>query len=85
MSRTRKGGKAPGYDYWSRRPASGRGYGPDVKRQCHGIERAQAKDAVRGGLGEAWLPGGPYPAADQDEYDAAEAAEIDRLYAGLDD
>ena len=73
MSRTIKGSKGSGYDYWSRRPASGRGYGPEVKRLCHGIERAQAKEAVRCGLGEAWMPGGPYPAEDQDAFDAWEA------------
>lgn len=83
MSRTIKGSKGAGYDYWSRRPMSGHGYGPTVKHICHGIERMQAKDAVRAGLSEAWLPGGPYPAQDQDKYDAAQAAEIDRLYAGL--
>lgn len=84
MSRTIKGSKGAGYDYWSRRPMSGHGYGPTVKRICHGIERMQAKDAVRGGLREAWLPGGPYPAEDQDKYDMAQASEIDRLYAVLD-
>lgn len=72
MSRTIKGSKGAGYDYWSRRPMSGHGYGPEVKRICHGIERMQAKSAVRGGLQEAWLPGGPYPANDLDAFDAHE-------------
>lgn len=46
MSRTIKGSKAAGYDYWSRRPYSGCGHGADIKRICHGIERAQEKAII---------------------------------------
>lgn len=43
MSRTRRGEKGPGYDYWSRRPYStSYGYGPDIKKLCHRAERVQA-------------------------------------------
>lgn len=52
MSRTIKGSKGAGYDYWSRRPMSGHGYGPEVKRICHGVERMQAKQAARDGVAD---------------------------------
>ncbi len=47
MSRTRKGSKGPGFEYWSRRPCSGMEPGRDTKRVTHGIERAQEKELVR--------------------------------------
>lgn len=48
MSRTRKGSKGPGYDYWGRRAQSGNcGHGPDVKRITHRIERRRASKALR--------------------------------------
>jgi len=46
MSRSIKGSKACGYDYWSRRPNSGNGHGREVKRICHGIERAQERELI---------------------------------------
>lgn len=47
MSRTQKGSKGPGYDYWGRRPLSGDcGYGPAVKRVTHRIERRQASEVI---------------------------------------
>jgi hypothetical protein len=41
VSRTSKGAKPPGYDYWSRRPGNhgAQGHGPDVKRRTHRKER----------------------------------------------
>lgn len=43
MSRTIKGAKGPGYDYWGRRALSGNcGYGKDVKVRTHRIERRKA-------------------------------------------
>lgn len=53
MSRTIRGEKSGGYDFWSRRPHSGGGYGPGVKSLCHRVERQQGRDAVRQGLREA--------------------------------
>jgi hypothetical protein len=48
MSRTKKGKKALGYDYWGKRPLSGScGYGPEVKKLTHKIERAQAKQKLK--------------------------------------
>lgn len=53
MSRTVKGSKSPGFDYWSRRPTKGdknsscAGYGPEVKRRTHRAERRIAERAVR--------------------------------------
>ena len=43
MSRTRRGSKGPGYDFWSRRPHSGAGYGREVKKRTHRTERREAK------------------------------------------
>jgi hypothetical protein len=50
MSRTVRGSKPAGYDYWSRRPFSARSYGPEVKRICHRLERIQGKEQIRGEL-----------------------------------
>lgn len=47
MSRTIRGSKASGYDFWSRRPNSGNGFGAIVKRICHRVERLQGRDEVR--------------------------------------
>lgn len=52
MSRTKKGAKPPGYDFWSRRPHSGNGFGPVVKNFTHRVERQQAKDQIRQQLKE---------------------------------
>lgn len=46
MSRTERGSKGSGYDYWSRRPFSGRGYGPAIKKFCHKAERRQEKEDI---------------------------------------
>lgn len=53
MSRSRKGAKAPGWEYWSRRPMSGCAPSPENKKICHGIERSQAKAEVRNGIRES--------------------------------
>lgn len=44
MSRTRKGSKHPGYEFWSKRP--GDGYGPIGKLITHRRERMQKKELV---------------------------------------
>ena len=47
MSRTIKGKKPIGYDYWGKRAMSGScGFGPVVKRMTHKKERAQAKQEL---------------------------------------
>lgn len=46
MSRSIKGSKACGYDYWSRRPYSGHGHGRKIKDICHGMERAQERELL---------------------------------------
>ncbi len=43
MSRTRKGAKAMGYDFWSRRPCSGSGFGRWVKHRTARMERIEDK------------------------------------------
>lgn len=46
MSRSRKGTKAPGYEYWSSRPISNRGGatpGHFTKKRTHKAERQQEK------------------------------------------
>ncbi len=49
MSRTKKGKKGPGHEYWSKRPLSsnhGASPGRITKDITHGKERAQAKREV---------------------------------------
>jgi len=44
MSRTKKGKKSPGTDFWGKRALSGNcGYGKIVKKLTHAKERAAAK------------------------------------------
>ena len=45
MSRTKKGSKAPGWEFWSRRPQCG-GVGAESKRLCHRQERMQKKEQL---------------------------------------
>lgn len=49
MSRSRRGGKAPGYEYWSRRLGNGACPQPckEVKVRTHRIERLRDKQMVR--------------------------------------
>jgi len=51
MSRSRTGGKSSGWEFWSRRPMCG-GRGKKDKKLCHGMERAQAKQAILHELSE---------------------------------
>lgn len=49
MSRTKKGSKGPGYEYWSRRPGNANGGIPGklTKRRTHKAERqARKKESV---------------------------------------
>lgn len=49
MSRTKKGNKGPGYEYWGRRsalPKVDREPGPFTKRQTHHAERRVAKRVI---------------------------------------
>ena len=80
MSRTIKGSKGPGYDYWSRRPYSGRGFGPGVKQLCHRAERQAGRRAPAVELAID-------AAADQadDAFEDWEHDQVDRLYAHLGD
>lgn len=52
MARTKRGSKPAGYDYWSRRPFSSLGYGPDIKHMTRKTERAQAKEQLHRELKE---------------------------------
>lgn len=47
MSKTEKGGKRPGYEYWSRRPFAGWAPGSKTKRLTHKAERAEAKEVIK--------------------------------------
>ena len=48
MSRTKKGAKGPGYEYWSRRPAkSCTDPGKENKTITHRLERAAAKRELK--------------------------------------
>jgi len=54
MSRTRKGGKGPGFEYWTARPGNRAGGTPGrtTKTQTHRTERQQGKDEARRSLGD---------------------------------
>lgn len=54
MSRTRKGSKQLGYDYWSKRPYSGCGYGSHIKDMCHRAERMQERELIYRETSKAW-------------------------------
>lgn len=45
MSRSIRGGKAPGYEFWSKRPGNRGGSSPGAatKKQTHRVERQQGK------------------------------------------
>lgn len=47
MSRTKKGNKPPGYDYWSKRPLSGSSPSKFIKTKTHRIERQKAKEEIQ--------------------------------------
>jgi hypothetical protein len=49
MSRTKKGGKGPGYEYWTARPGSRCGGSPGAatKRLTHRSERQDGKQDIR--------------------------------------
>ena len=48
MSRTKRGGKAPGFEFWSARPGNRHGnlMGRDAKRFTHSKERRDGKSIV---------------------------------------
>lgn len=48
MSRSKKGSKGPGYEYWSRRPGNFDGPKPgrESKKVTHRLERAEKKRTV---------------------------------------
>lgn len=47
MSRTKKGKKGPGYEYWSKRPLTGFPPGRTTKKLTSGKERAAARKIER--------------------------------------
>ena len=47
MSRTRKGSKPPGYEFWSKRPAGQGGRGAYAKKITHKVERLDGKTDTR--------------------------------------
>lgn len=52
MSRSRKGSKGPGYEYWTARPGNKQGGipGKHTKKQTHKAERRLAKPETTGHL-----------------------------------
>lgn len=46
MSRSKKGGKGPGYEFWGRRPPKMASPGKITKKITHSIERAQSKKII---------------------------------------
>jgi hypothetical protein len=47
VSRTQRGSKRPGYEYWGRRPCSGFNPSKEHKTITHQIERAREKELVQ--------------------------------------
>ena len=47
MSRTKKGSKSPGYEYWGKRPMSGSNPGAWAKKVTHKIERHRGEAETR--------------------------------------
>ena len=47
MSRTKKGKKGPGYDYWSRRPTPITSPGRASKKLTHRLERIEGKKKIK--------------------------------------
>lgn len=54
MSRTTRGGKSPGYEFWTKRPGNRYGASPGsfTKKTTHRAERQQGKQHVREGFNE---------------------------------
>jgi hypothetical protein len=46
MSRSKKGSKGPGFDYWGKRPFSVNGHGSSIKKLTHKKERAISKQKL---------------------------------------
>lgn len=50
MSRSKKGSKGPGYEYWSKRPIAnqhGAVPGKETKKRTHRLERIEAKKQIK--------------------------------------
>ena len=47
MSRSRKKGKSPGNEYWSKRPMSGSPPSKWAKKRTHRLERIESKKIVK--------------------------------------
>ncbi len=50
MSRTKKGTRSPGSEFWSKRPGSnkcGSGPGKTAKKETHRLERLEGKKQIR--------------------------------------
>ena len=52
MSRTKKGRKGPGYEYWGKRRGGGFSPSKGVKQMIHQMERSDGKLEVRQGIQE---------------------------------
>ncbi len=60
MSRSKKGAKPCGYEYWGRRAISRSSYGKDVKVCTNKIERRRAKQALGQGKDVRTSKSAPY-------------------------
>lgn len=52
MTRTRKGTKPPGYDYWGKRKPNS-GYGKEIKKLTHTNDRIIDKEQIEKGIKDA--------------------------------
>lgn len=47
MSKTKKGSKGPGFEYWSKRPYAGESPGKKTKKRTHKKERLDNKKELK--------------------------------------
>ncbi len=61
MSRTKKGSKPPGFDYWGKRPCNGLPPGATTKKLTHHIERIRGKAEIQDNYAELETERGELP------------------------
>lgn len=71
MSRTIKGAKSAGYEFWSKRPQrGGGGHGPFAKSSTHRAERRQARREIESQLEPGIEPDSLFSEPDYDWWEA---------------
>lgn len=79
MSRSKKGQKGPGYEYWSRRPGSSKsGCSPGrvAKARTHALERIEGKEEVRDQVEATIVPPAQCPQCQSDKVSTTKTRSI---------